>query len=254
MENDKESEPLIGLNSLLEILGNPTRRVILSKLAKVPHSTSELASSLSITRQAVHSQLEILSRYNIIEKIGSEKRGGKYRIKSNLSLRINISPNHYNIRYNVAKVEKQYENIQINDIASIYNKIKVPDQKLKFLGVRIKEIQKKIKELERERSELLQDKECFIVELKNVMNLQFDSRLRREQPNLEKEIFFTLFFNPERYHRRINIDFLLDDLFFANMDLIQRDQNRVSIQHLLRDLSKFMDFISEKEDDWFFDI
>ena len=35
----------LSLDNLLETLGNPTRRIILSKLAKVPLGASELAAS-----------------------------------------------------------------------------------------------------------------------------------------------------------------------------------------------------------------
>jgi len=86
------------------------------------------------------------------------------------------------------------------------------------------------------------------------MAKQYEKKFRHEQPNLEKEIFYTMFFNTNRYFKRINIDSLLDDMFFSGMDLIRRDMTKVSIDHLLRDLSKFMDFFREEEDDWFFDI
>ena len=73
--------------------------------------------------------------------------------------------------------------------------------------------------------------------------------------NLEKEIFFTLFYNPIKYVKRINIDSLLDDMFFSKMDIVQRDQTRVSIRHMLRNMSSFMDVLREDDDDhWFFDL
>ena len=84
IETEDQNKQFISLDNLLEILGNPTRRIILSKLAKVPHSASELSKILGISRQAIHSQLDILSSHNVVERIGDEKRGGKYRIKSNL--------------------------------------------------------------------------------------------------------------------------------------------------------------------------
>ena len=254
---DDKDHQLISLDNLLEILGNPTRRVILSKLAKVPHSASELARALSISRQAVHSQLENLIKINIIDKIGSEKRGGKYRIKSNLDVRINISPDYYNIKYNLYEINDNNNTIEIKDITLAYARIKPPNLKIRFLGESIKQIEQKIKKLELERRSLLQNKECFIVELKNIMEQQYNNQFMEQHPdldNLEREIFFTLFFNPERYHQRINIDNLLEDLFFSDISLIRRDQHKVSIRHLLRDLSKVMDFLHEDDDDWFFDI
>ena len=256
MENQENNNKIINLDTLLEILGNPTRRVILAKLAKVPHGASELARSLGISRQAVHSQLKILSDNGIIENIDPKPRGGKYRIMSNLSLRIDLTPDYYNIEYEAATIDKKSEILQLKDIGYNvdYKKIKIPNKKLRFLGEKIKEIEQNIIELEEERSDLLQNKECLIVELKNLIGQQYESQLRKGRSIMEKEIFYTLFYNPIKYFKRINIDSLLDDMFFSDMDLISRDQNRVSVRHLLRDLSNMMDFLKEDEDDWFFDI
>ncbi|MFX1591244.1 MAG: helix-turn-helix domain-containing protein [Promethearchaeota archaeon] len=248
----------LSMDNLLEILGNPTRRVILSKLAKVPLGASELAASFGkkISRQAIHSQLKMLTDYGIIESFGEDPRNVKYRINSNLSLRIDITPDYYNIDYNIAKVADYREKLELKETGyhTDYQKIKSPDKKLRFLGEKIKGIEQSINELENERNSLLHSKECFIVELKNLMKEKYEAKLRREQPNLEKEIFYTLFFNPDRYFKRINIDSLLDDMFFSDMDIIRRDISKVTVRHLLKDLSKMMDFLYEDEDDWFFDI
>lgn len=256
MEDKDQKEQFISLDNLLEILGNPTRRIILAKLAKVPHSASELAHSLNISRQAVHSQLKILAENDLIENMDPpDLRGGKYRIKSNVSVRIDMTPDYYNVNYNMTKINK-LEPIQLKDIGYDidYKKIKNPNEKIKFLGVKMKKIAQDIRTMEEERSELLHNKEGLIVELKNVMKEEYEKQFRKEQPNLEKEIFFTLFYDPMKYFKKINIDSLIDDMFFSDMDLIRRDQHRVSVDHLLRDLSSLMDIFREDEDDWFFDI
>ena len=85
------------------------------------------------------------------------------------------------------------------------------------------------------------------------MRDQYDNDIKkREQPNLKKEIFYTLFYNPTKYFKKINIDTLLDDMFFSEMGPIRRETNKVSIRYLLRDLSKLMDFMYESEEDFFF--
>ena len=247
----------LSLDSLLEILGNPTRRIVLSKLAKVPHTTSELARSLGISRQAIHQQLKILMENNIIEEINPDERINAYRIRSNFTLRIDLSPDYYNIEYKATEIDNSVKSIQLKDIGCQidFEKIILPNEKLRFIGEKIKVIEGQINLLEKERSTLLQNKECLIVELKKVIAQQYEHKLRREYPNLEKEIFFTLFYNPMKYFKRINIDNLLDDLFFSNLDLIKREQHRVSIRHLLRDLSNMMDFLVEDDENfWFFDI
>ncbi|MFX1390982.1 MAG: ArsR/SmtB family transcription factor [Promethearchaeota archaeon] len=259
LEEQEEKNVFLSIDNLLEILGNPTRRMILSKLAKVPLGASELAASFGkkISRQAIHSQLKMLSDYGIIESYGDDPRNIKYRIKSNLSLRIDITPDYYNVNYNVAQVNVWRQNLELENtgIQSDYNKIKNPDKKLRFLGEKIKHIEEEIRDLEQKRNSLLHNKECFIIELKNIIRDQYEDDLKtKEQPNLEKEIFYTLFYNPIKYFDRINIDKLLDDMFFSEMGPIRRDQHKVSIQHLLRDLSKLMGVLREDEDDWFFDI
>lgn len=247
---------MINIDTLLEILGNPTRRIILAKLAKVPHAASGLAKSLDLSRQAIHQQLEILNTNKIIERISDEKRGVKYRIKSNLSVRIDIMPDYYAINYSISEADKKGTGINLKDMGCDvhYKNIKSPNNKIRFIGEKIKKIEENIKGLEQKRKILLSNKECFIRELKNIMAKQYENKLRHEQPTLEKEIFYTMFFNTDRYFKRINIDSLLDDMFFSGMDLIRRDMTKVSIDHLLRDLSKFMDFLREDEDNWFFDI
>ena len=260
LEEHEGKDIFLSIDNLLEILGNPTRRIILSKLAKVPLGASELAASLGkkISRQAIHSQLKMLSDYGIIESFGEDPRNIKYRIKSNLSLRINITPDYYNINYNVAKVEEVRENLELKDTGYHidYQKIKTPDKKLRFLGEKIKDIEQNIRDLEAKRNVLLHNKECFIIELKNIIRDQYEDDLRtKEQPNLEKEIFYTLFYDPIKYFKRINIDKLVDDMFFSEMGPIRRDMTKVNIRHLLRDLTGMMDVLREDEDDfWFFDI
>jgi len=257
---EKEATKLkMSLDDLLELMGNPTRRVILAKLAKVPHSTSELHKALGISRQAVHSQLEILKNYNIIKKIYPEKRGGKYRIVSNLSLTMDISPDYYNIDYKTTNIKPDSEAMFLKEAidSNTYKKIKSPNEKVKFLGERIKDIEDGICELERKRRELLQKKEGVIIELKNLIAKKYKDKLKQQKTmldNLEKEILYTLFFQPAKFTQKINIDSLLDELFFSDIDRISRASHRTSIEHLLRDLSKAMGFIHNLDDDWIFDI
>ncbi len=258
IEKNDQNKQFISLDNLLEILGNPTRRIILSKLAKVPHSTSELSKILGISRQAVHSQLEILSSNEVLERIGDEKRGGKYRIKSNLSIRIDITPDYYKIKYTMSQIDNEAKSINLKDIgcSTKFESIKSPDDKIRYLGQQIRDSEKNLKILEGERSKLLQNKECFIIELKNIINQTYQKHFlksKSEVENLEREIFYTLFYNPAQFRKRISIDKLIDNLFFSNLDNFTRESKVTNVKTLLKDMSSFMDFLWEDDDDWFFD-
>lgn len=239
--------------------------MILAKLTKVPHSASELAQDLNISRQAVHVQLKSLEETGIIERIGDS---GKYRIKMNLSITVDISPNYFNINYNTSVFESKPVSIELNKTvySNDYKNIKAPDKKIKFLGKKLKDIESNINVLENERKQLLTKKECCIVELKNIMENKYKKdfletirqrrskeRLVKQSLNLGEEILMTLFFNQEKYLEieRIKIDALLDELF-ADMDSDLRNVKRVSVEPLLRDLSKLLDIFHEEDDDWFF--
>jgi predicted transcriptional regulator len=260
----------IKLDNLLDVLGNPTRRMILAKLAKLPHYASELANSLHISRQRIHSQLGELKKNNLIEPFNPDDnvKENKYRIKKNISVRIDITPDYYSINYSTTEIDDKASSLMFKDDedTSTYENIHVPENKIKYLGERIREIESDINVLENARRNLLQSKECFIIELKNLMNQQYRERLSKiigerrqkerlikESLNLGEEIFFTLFFNPEKYFKKINVENLLDDLFFASTDLEIRARNRVSVEPLLKDLSKLMHFMREDKDEWFFD-
>jgi len=83
LEEQSGRKLFLSLDNLLEILGNPTRRIILSKLAKIPLGASELAASFGrkISRQAIHSQLKMLTDSDIIESFSEDPRNIKYRLR-----------------------------------------------------------------------------------------------------------------------------------------------------------------------------
>lgn len=270
IEDDRPDQQLIGLDSLLEILGNPTRRSILSKLSKVPHTGPEIADDLGISRQAIHSQLKLLTDSGLIEGPPEGSRGGTFRIRSNISVRIEITPQYYNIKFttNPAFNDSNATEFQDMNCSIDYSKIKTVDDKIKFLGDQILKIENDISHLDQERKEFLIRKQCILQEIRKLMQGQYKKNLEKRLKvrytqikdkslndlfNLSEEIVFTMFYNPQRYRNRVDINKLLDDLFFSDMDSYQRDQRFGSIRSLLTDMSSLMGFLREDDEDWFFD-
>lgn len=268
VENQDEEKQIIGLDSLLELLGNSTRRLIIAKLAKVPHSAPELASDLGISRQAVHNQLKMLSDYGLIETIDSDDvRGGKYQINSNISIKIDISPNYFNIKYSSSTMENE-KSLILKDLncANDYSKIETSNEKIKFLGDQIVKIEDQLSDLDDKRQEYLHQKRLLLHEIKKLMNEQYLNKFEdllkkrdlkdksvRQAINQAEEVLFTMFFNPNRYFNRFNVDELLDDLFFSGMDIREKSGRSGPIKDLLEDMSRLMGFLREDDDDWFFD-
>ncbi len=269
VENENENNQIISLDSLLELLGNSTRRLIIAKLTKVPHSAPELATDLGISRQAVHNQLKMLSDYGLIEIIDSDDaRGGKYQIKSNISIKIDISPNYYNIKYTSSNFDDKDNSIILKDLqcANDYSKIKSSNKKVKFLGDEIVKIEDKLTELDGKRQEYLHQKKLLLFEIKKLMNEQYRQKFEdmlkgrdlkdksvKQTINQAEEVLFTMFFNPNRYFTRFNVDKLLDDLFFSGMDIREKSGRSGPIRDLLEDMSRLMGFLREDDEDWSFD-
>ena len=270
IEDERSDLQLIGLDSLLEILGNPTRRSILSKLAKVPRTGPEMADDLGISRQAIHSQLKLLTDSGLVEGPPEGSRGGTFRIRSNISVRIDITPQYYNIKFNTKPAFNDSNATEFQDMncSITYSKIKTVDDKIKFLGDQILNVEKDISHLDQERKEFLIRKQCILQEIRKLMQGQYKTNLEKRLKvrynsikdkslndlfNLSEEIVFTMFYNPQRYKNRVDINKLLDDLFFSDMDSYQRDQRFGSIRSLLTDMSSLMGFLREDDEDWFFD-
>jgi ArsR family transcriptional regulator len=83
---------------LLDILGNENRRRILQLLSFRPFYFSEIARRLDVGPKAVIDHLEILEKAGIIEVYTDQSRRKYFRIASNVTLEIALSPNTYGIR------------------------------------------------------------------------------------------------------------------------------------------------------------
>ncbi len=62
----------MSIDRVFHALGDPTRRAILDRLCKRPHSVSELATPLGITLTAVAQHLQVLEESGLVhtEKLG----------------------------------------------------------------------------------------------------------------------------------------------------------------------------------------
>ncbi len=247
------------LDTFLEIIGNPTRRAILSKTAKVPLTIKELSDTLKISRQAVHSQMELLKKFYIVEEFDiSGKKGKAYKIKDNISIHIDLSPNYFNIKHNLDQKEEKSDIIdeQISEIYSDLDEFKDESEKIHYLGKKIKELDNELKNLDYKRNNIILRKECLLGKIKENLDMLYneESGLSKVYRNQGKEILSTFFFSPEKFFGRFNIENLIDEMFYLKRDEIEQAKSEISIKILLKDMSKLMDFLwKEDENDWFFD-
>jgi len=101
------------IDAILEVLGNESRRRILSLLAKKPCYVSEISYSLKMAPKAVLEHLEKLEKAGLIKSF-EEGRRRYYYIDKNVRLEISITPHRFYADIttdNGAEFDKAFEKI-----------------------------------------------------------------------------------------------------------------------------------------------
>jgi len=151
----------IDLDTLLAIIGNPTRRQILRKLVKEDHYPLQLSKELSISQQAIMKHLKVLEDAELVKSMFRKSDAGPprkfYVATRSLTIVIDMSPEQFN------------EDLRFHDIDSIVIEAEPDSQALRNaenLRVKLAEfmttivkINQQLDEMARARDELLAKKE-----------------------------------------------------------------------------------------------
>lgn len=88
-------------SEVLRVVGNETRRRILSLLSEEPHYILQLSRKLNVTQPAVLKHLDILTKTGLIESFERRSRRGAarkyYKICDNINLEIVIGPEDFRV-------------------------------------------------------------------------------------------------------------------------------------------------------------
>ena len=89
----------IDLDTLLAIIGNPTRRQILRKLVKEDHYPLQLSKELSISQQAIMKHLRVLEEADLVKSMFRKSDSGPprkfYVATQSLTIVIDMSPEQF---------------------------------------------------------------------------------------------------------------------------------------------------------------
>lgn len=93
--------PMEPTDKILQIVGNETRRKILTLLAKEPRYISEIAKILEVTQPAILKHLSILEKAGLIESFWKDSPVGAarkyYRICESVGVEIAINPKSFEV-------------------------------------------------------------------------------------------------------------------------------------------------------------
>jgi ArsR family transcriptional regulator len=137
------------IDELLTAIENQTRREILKRLVEGRRYALQLAKDLRVSQQAIVKHLDVLEKYNIIRRAGTEKSelGAPrklYEVNKGFSIVIDVAPGIFEIR--------EYD---LNDEFDV-------DIENEDFGEILDKIERELRELERKRIELIKMKEKII--------------------------------------------------------------------------------------------
>ena len=151
----------IDLDTLLAVIGNPTRRQILRKLVKETHYPLQLSRELSVSQQAIMKHLGVLEKHDLVKSVFQKSDSGGpprryYEATQSLTIVIDLGPElfHEELRFHVQ--ESVIEGVPDTSALTEAENLK---KLLVELTRRIGSINRKLDGLADERDSLIDQKE-----------------------------------------------------------------------------------------------
>jgi predicted transcriptional regulator len=171
-------------DSILDIIGNNTRRKILSTLAREPMYFNQLAKEIGIGQQAILRHVNALEDIGLIESYAVKSNLGApnrkyYRLNSSFSLTISISQDSFSIENH--KIE-QYRHKESDKFYREYDLLTQGDdgETLKRLQANIANIEKEINNLDSRLNDLRALKQLIVYRLHKIAKDNFEEEFERK--------------------------------------------------------------------------
>jgi len=155
----------IDLDTLLAIIGNPTRRQILRKLVKEDHYPLQLSKELSIRQQAIMKHLKVLEDAELVKSMFRKSDAGPprkfYVATRSLTIVIDMSPEQFN------------EDLRFHDIDSIVIEAEPDSQALRNaenLRVKLAEFMTTIVQINQQLDEMARARDGLLAKKENAMH------------------------------------------------------------------------------------
>ncbi len=152
-------EKMDEIDALLTAIENQTRREILKRLAEGRQYALQLARELRVSQQAILKHLEILEKFNLIKRAGTEKSEigpprKLYELQKGYSIVIDFAPGLFEIRrYTIDSDDTDsWEDKEFKELKENIEKA-------------LKKIEEELREIEKRRIQLLKMKERILREL-----------------------------------------------------------------------------------------
>ena len=161
----------IDLDTLLAIIGNPTRRQILRKLVKEDHYPLQLSKELSISQQSIMKHLQVLEEAELVKSVFRKSDTGPprkfYVATQSLTIVIDMSPEQFSEDLRFHEVEQVIKGV--SDTRALRNAENLRVKLTEFMGM-IATVNSELDNIARERDELLARKEDALRYANNIID------------------------------------------------------------------------------------
>ncbi len=161
---------MTGMDSILAVVENPTRRRILQAVVKEPHYPLQLSKELGISQQAIVKNLNLMEKEGLVTSYRESSDRGPERIfykpSSEFSITIDMRNNMFEVRMIPIEEETEEKNTSEQDIEK-----SAEEQKLEAVRARISQIDRQISEFDRRRAKLVRERNDLIDEFLHMTNL-----------------------------------------------------------------------------------
>lgn len=140
-----------GMNELLNMIENPTRRRILESLTREPHYPLQLSKELGISQPAIVKHLNLLEEHGLVAKHQENSSKGPKRTVYTPNLEFTLVLDMRNGMFTARLVDPDEECCETEDVHSMDTAIGM-----------MAEIDERISELERMRCEMIRKRESLI--------------------------------------------------------------------------------------------
>ncbi len=171
------------LDSLLAVMGNPTRRQILRKLVKETHYPLQLSKELSVSQQAIMKHLKVLEDNDLVRSIFKRSESGPprkcYVATKSLTIIIDLSPEHFSeeLRLHVQSQDWVVEGVEDTQALRAAENLRI---KLAEFTRSIVNINSRLDSLAEERDGLIEQKEEAMHYVNHIVDTLCDEYAERK--------------------------------------------------------------------------
>ncbi len=161
---------MIGMDSILAVVENPTRRKILQAVVKEPHYPLQLSKELGISQQAIVKNLNLMEKEGLVTSYRQSSDRGPERIfykpSSEFTITIDMRNNMFEVR--MIPIEDGAKDKTAKDPDTEKT---TEEQKLEAVRARISQIDRQISEFDRRRAKLVRERNDLIDEFLHMADL-----------------------------------------------------------------------------------